>query len=400
MENYEPGVIVFCSAAQKISPPKKRTVKGRSKVDIWECDLEVSTSGVFLVELILSSHTLIEDKAVSLDATSENIEQTVEIGQADMHRRRFYAETDEESTYRIMVTESQLGQYELHIHFHAENEELTGVSNVFEALVLDNVRGKSSASIVEINWGYRIYDLERRILKDPLACYPLIISGDYLAKLADNLDWENSPILSDLSCESDVRPEFKDWHVPDKFIKARTQILEYLDDNISGDEPLIELFRFDLSMREEKFQTLVLKYIEAYEDWISNDYESAILADAYMVIPPERNTNGLSNEPEAILMTPLHPLRFAWHCLAHSVLAETAYDTIRCPAAGIIDPNSVPDIIQIPCIQPDGKIDRIPFVSIRNSSPYWGVLWNGRKLSDLKRLSAIRFMGRFVGNIY
>lgn len=383
LENYEPGVIVFCNSAKKITPPKKKDSKAKNIAPVWECDLELPTTGTFLIELMLSSHTIIANEAVSIDTTSENVEHKAEISQDNTFRRLFYAETDEQSTYLVKVEDSRLGQYDLHIHFHANDENPAGVNSVFEALVMDNVRGKSTASSVEIHWSQHIFDLERKILEDPLACFPLIISGDYLSKLTNNLNWEERPILSSYSCENDVRPDFKNWNVPKQFIQVRKKLLNYLTDKMSQDEKLLELFRFDQHMREAKFKNLVMEYLQVYLDWLKSDYESAILSDAYMVIAPEGNTTGLSSEPEAILMTPLHPVRFAWHCLAQSVLAETAYEKTRCPAAGIINPHSVPDIIHVPCIQPGGKSDLISFVAIRSSSPYWGVFWNGGKMSDL-----------------
>lgn len=383
LEEFEPGIIVSCSSAKKITPPKKRKIRAGDNAAIWECDVELITAGTFQIELLLSSHATIANEAISDDATSENIEHSVEIGEPGKLRRIFYAETDEESTYRIKVSHSRVGEFDFHIHFHSEGEAPTGVSSVFESLVMDNLQGKSTASSVEIPWGHRIYDLEKFIIEDPYACYPLIISGDYLSSLSNRPDWKNRPIMSRYMCENDIRPDFENWNVPEGYIQARIDILEYIREKIPGNEKLIELFRFDQNMRDEGFRKLVSIYLQKYEDWLRDDYESAILSDAYMVIPPEKQMLGLSSYPEAVLMTPLHPLRFAWHCLAHSALAETAYEGVRCPAAGIINPHAVPDILHLPCIQPGGRTELVPFVSIRSSSPYWGVLWNGRCLEDL-----------------
>lgn len=393
LEEYDPGIIVSCVSAKKITPPKQRKARAGDHTSVWECDVELVTAGTFQIELLLSSHTTIANEAVSDDATSEKIEQSVEIGESGNLSRIFYAETDEESTYRIKVSDSRLGEFEFHIHFHSEGEEPTGVASVFEALVMDNLQGKSTASAVEIPWGHRIYDLERWLLSDPHACYPLIISGDYLASLSNPPDWKNKPIMSGYTCENDIRPDFDNWNVPEGYIQARSDILDYIQGKMPGNETLIELFRFDQNMREEDFKELVLRYLQEYEDWLRDDYGSAILSDAYMVIPPERQMRRLSSYPEAVLMTPLHPLRFTWHCLAHSVLAETAYGGVRCPAAGIINPHTVPDMLHLPCIQPGGRTELVPFVSIRSSSPYWGVLWNGRCLDDLNHSPASGLWG-------
>ena len=329
---------------------------------------------------------------MSDDATSEKIKQSVPIGEPGSLRRIFYAETDEESTYRVKVEDSRLGEFDFYIHFQSEGGEPTGGASMFEALVMDNLQSKSTASSVEIPWGHRIYDLEKFLLRIPMHAF-LILSGDYLASLSTRPDWKNRPIMSDYVCENDIRPDFESWNVPEGYIKVRSEILEFIREKCSGDERLIELFRFDQNMREKGFRELVLRYLQEYEDWLRDDYESAILSDAYMVIPPDRQMRGLSSYPEAVLMTPLHPLRFGWHCLAHSALAETAYERTRCPAAGIINPHAVPDILHLPCIQPGGRTELVPFVSIRSSSPYWGVLWNGRCLDDLNDSAASGLWG-------
>ncbi|WP_319757958.1 type IV secretion system DNA-binding domain-containing protein [uncultured Sphaerochaeta sp.] len=387
LENYSPGVIVFSRDAKKITLPKKKKAKASDKIDIWECDLDFSYTGTYMIELLLSSDTIISDEAEYDDTLGEDIKEA-EIGKDNLYHRLFLAETDQESTYIIKVENPHIGAFLLHVNFHAENEEFVGVSSVFEALVLDNVKGKSSVNSVEINRGCRIYDLERKILDDPFACFPLIISDDYTSKMTSDLNWKTRPLLTSYSCENDVRPEFKNWKVPDQFIQVRSELLAYLNEKMSGDELLIELYRLDQSMLEEEFRELVKKYLQAYENWIQSDYESGILCDAYMVVPREGNTTGLSNEPEAILISPLHPIKLAWHCLSQSILAETAYKKTRCPAAGIINPHSVPDIMHVPCIQPGGKSKIIPFMAIRSSSPYWGVLWNGNKLSGLNDSSS------------
>jgi hypothetical protein len=265
LEEYEPGILVSCANAKKITPPKKRKARASDKSVIWECDVELLTAGTFQIELLLSSHTTVANEAVSDDATSEKVEQSVPIGEPGSLRRIFYAETDEESTYRVKVEDSRLGEFDFYIHFHSEGGEPTGVASMFEALVMDNLQSKSTASSVEIPWGHRIYDLEKFLLEDPHACYPLILSGDYLASLSTRPDWKNRPIMSDYICENDIRPDFESWNVPKGYIQVRSEILECIREKGSGDERLIELFRFDQNMREEGFRELVSRYLQEYE---------------------------------------------------------------------------------------------------------------------------------------
>jgi hypothetical protein len=120
---------------------------------------------------------------------------------------------------------------------------------------------------------------------------------------------------------------------------------------------------------------------------ISGAGSVASWADVVVIASLEADKRTLARVPEAILLSPLHPLRLSWHSLAQSVMSAAAGDK-PCPAAGILDPKTVPDFMRLPVHSPEG-LDWIPFLSVESNSDYWSVLWNGNKLHDLPRRSQL-----------
>ena len=87
---------------------------------------------------------------------------------------------------------------------------------------------------------------------------------------------------------------------------------------------------------------------------------------------------------EWIILTPLHPLKLIWQIKAQKMLYNAIDNKKPCPAAGILNPHSAPDLIYVPIPRPNGKDDSIPFKSIQSSSSYWGVYENANKLEFQK----------------
>ena len=87
----------------------------------------------------------------------------------------------------------------------------------------------------------------------------------------------------------------------------------------------------------------------------------------------------ISDEPVVLLLTPLHPLRLAWHVHAQSLLSESLVD--RCPLAGLLSPNQTPSITALP-IWFGQQFDWRPFVTVSTDDKHWTVLVNDTYLRD------------------
>ena len=121
--------------------------------------------------------------------------------------------------------------------------------------------------------------------------------------------------------------------------------------------------------------------------WLNSDREIACWIDVSIVCSRSTDGKTLERIPDALIISPLHPLRFAWHCLAQEVLFKEVegMNPLPCPASCIFDPDSVPDFLELSLQSPNGNlgIEKHTFISIECNSDYWSVLWNGKRLKSL-----------------
>jgi hypothetical protein len=132
-------------------------------------------------------------------------------------------------------------------------------------------------------------------------------------------------------------------------------------------------------MRDESFRGMVAAYLDEYTDWLNKDYDSAAWADVMTVHRLDNGGATLAPYPHAVLLTPIHPLRLGWQCVAQALLQNAIDHRLRCPAASVLDPHSTPDCFLLPCRTPVGKVVQRVFLSVASSTDYWGVLWSGEQ---------------------
>ncbi len=211
-------------------------------------------------------------------------------------------------------------------------------------------------------------------------------------------DWskESGRILSGGRFLKDPRPPASDFNPPHGFVEARAELAALVrgKDDQSGlmeAAPLGEWLRTN-----ESFQAHVEAYLDAYASWLKASPDVASWVDVVAVATLEPDGRTLSRVPEAILLSPLHPLRMAWHSIAQRVLYDAASGDRPCPAAGVLDPRSIPDFMRMPIISPEG-VERLPFLAVECNSDYWSVLWNGSRLRNLSSRSQLPPFGAAFG---
>ncbi|KAK0350120.1 hypothetical protein LTR94_030311, partial [Friedmanniomyces endolithicus] len=96
------------------------------------------------------------------------------------------------------------------------------------------------------------------------------------------------------------------------------------------------------------------------------------------------------------MLSPLHPLRLAWHAVAQGVLLEAESGGNPCPAVSVLDPDCVPDLLTLSLRSPGG-IEKVDFLAVENGTDYWSVLWNGERLGRLPSRSRIAPFGEAFG---
>lgn len=118
-------------------------------------------------------------------------------------------------------------------------------------------------------------------------------------------------------------------------------------------------------------------YLRSYADWLQAEPQDACWLDVFAIHSAEWNAQAgrhvATDEPVVILLSPLHPLRLAWHAVAQTLLKESLAHL--CPAAGLLSPYQCPDACVL--YLRDGQSARPrAFFSLPCEHPHWAVLAN------------------------
>lgn len=382
LNNYDPGFLVDCSTAEKNIRSIKK-VKSEDK--IWEVDVYLEGIGIHDIKIYSADSLECQNTAYLEDASSETSEpEEVELTKTSKGYYLGTVDTDEESIFKVHFTGKAGINKTLRINLYAKEKEVKGVQNEFERLVLENAGNKSP--VINIDWNNFLPHLELKLLGSRNSCYPLIISEDYNPSVfTEEIDWKNRPKLTQTYLPNDPRPGFEDWGIPDSYLEARGKVLRVLNNQINEtDKKLLEDLR--LGIPSEELDEAITGYLKEYYAWLEKAPTSATLSDTILVHPS--NGANLELRPTAIIVTPLHPVKLSWQRVAQRTLFNAIDSNRKCPAASILNPDSVPDHIELMLInQVDDKVPA-NFISVESDSPYWAVLWNKDRLNDLFNISS------------
>lgn len=373
LDNYALGVVAYSRSASKLSLFKKvKKAKGE-----YECDIDFPGVGSHHLDILHGEDVIVEDQITGHDTSAESSEpQQRPINKSSGTSAATLIQTDDESVHEFTA---QVGGEEVlfRLYVRASDAPPVGAASEFDRLILEHrstVRRAGGASRVEPAT-CRANDLEHWLLEAPDSFHPLVLGEDYLEAWASP-QWGSSPVLSTVRLQHDPRPDAASFHPPAGYVQSRVDLQAALREGSSADE-LVETVPIGERMRDEAFRAIVDRYLDQYTKWLKQDYDSAIWADVVTVHRLDPNGAGLNSYPHAMLLTPLHPARFGWQCVAQALLQHAIDHRLRCPAASILDPRATPDCLVLPCRTPVGKIAHRVFLSVASNSDYWGVLWSG-----------------------
>jgi len=402
LSSWSPGIFVVCRMALKLSPlksPVRRTT--RAGFD-WETTLTVPGAGRYELVVFLSPSTTIGNEATGIldDATELDGERKIHpilMVQQDEYQVEIEADGKYQLDIPFQRTEldGSIKNEICRVYVTCEDTAEEGCRSEFEHLIKLNRRHLEkfdTKSVVQLDRHARCSSLQSWMLDEhhvTKSFRPLVIANDYANCWATpNWDEPAGPILSQGSFLHDPRPAVAEFQPPRDFLLARQGIAEMVrkTDEQSG---LLESAPLGQWLtRDQNFKELIESYLTSYMAWLGSDPDIACWIDVIAVTSLEQDGRTLARVPDAILLNPLHPLRLAWHCLAQRALHETleGNDPCPCPAASIIDPDCVPDLLTL-SLQAPGGIETIDFLSIECNSDYWSVLWNGSRLRELSERS-------------
>lgn len=389
--NWKPGILVTCRLATKLSPPKKPR-KNTAAID-WETSLSLPGSGRYELRLHLSPEVTIGTLEGMPDDATELEEQQQSLEARPVGGNEYLLEIEADGKYQLDIGFTPPGEAPLlcRVYLACEETKEEGCRSEFERLIKLNrkhLEKFDAKAVVHLDRNARSSSLQSWILEEQnvtKSFRPLVIADDYASRWAPP-DWDapHGPILSRGKFLHDPRPDAMSFQPPKGFVEARQEIAKFIrgSDDQSG---LLESATLGVWLSSDaKFRALAEAYLEAYMSWVTADPDIACWIDTIAVCSLEADGRTLGRAPDAIILSPMHPLRLAWHCLAQKVLWEEVEgdSPCPCPAASILDPDCVPDLLTL-SLQAPGGVDRIDFLSVECSSDYWSVLWNGSRLGQL-----------------
>jgi hypothetical protein len=393
LATWAPGIYVTCRLARKLSPPKRR--KGKHGPD-FEASLLLPGAGRY--ELLVFASPSVEvggsaegnpdDAAARGDAASTHSVRQI-------RPRQFQVEVEVDGNYQIdlnferVAADGKATQEICRVFLAVEEAQEQGCRSEFERLIRANrrlIQPSDARAIVQPNRNARSSSLQEWMLSVGLAArsyLPIVIAEDYVEAWVQPT-WEEpaGPIFSKGRFLKDPRPAPSEFLPPPGFLEARQAVAARIRGG--GDETgLVESAQLGKWITADPvFRLQVEQYLGTYQSWLQAEPDVACWVDVAAITSLEHDGRTLSRVPDAILVSPLHPLRIAWHAVAQQVLVEADEAEKPCPAASVMDPDCIPDLITMALRSPGG-IDRIDFVAVENGTDYWSVLWNGRQLKNL-----------------
>jgi DNA phosphorothioation-dependent restriction protein DptH len=401
LAGWRPGVIVASRTALSAKLPKQARGGHAGGPPRLEALLSLDGHGRHSIELHTSPGVELDAIARALDGDGGPApDQDTELVEAASRVTSFEADAGEaECAYEVGLrrTTTRNGteveeSLVLRIYLGAAEAPSDGCGSEFERLVRLNRRrsGGSPSAMVHPDRTTRSSELQSWMLSEEQAgssWYPLAIGPDYASPWRQ-IDWrlQSATVLSRAAFLHDPRPSMREMVPPPAFVAARCQLAEKIR-NLDEGTGVIESGPLgEWLARDQSFAGIVESYLRSWGEWLEADPEAARWVDVAIIV--ERDTADLlAHEPYALLVSPLHPLRLAWHCLAQRALYYS-HRGRPCPAAAILDPNSVLDSLPLPLRSASGGIEWRTFLSVECGSDYWGILWNGQRLQQLPELSS------------
>jgi DNA phosphorothioation-dependent restriction protein DptH len=390
LASWEPGYFVFCRNARKIGPPKRTSGK-KASAD-FECSLSLQGSGRHYIDLYTRPGVEFDPIAEGHEDDGAQPPRQSQVAKVDDTTWGFEAEAPGECHYDLKVRRDD-GEWEtLRVFLTCDDVAAEGCKTEFERLIKLNRQDDEGRAMtdVQIDRNVRCADLQTWLLsKENIehSFYPLVVSSDYASSWHPP-DWKirAKSIFSDGKFLHDPRPENADFTPPPALIEARKRVAERLRG--PDESGLVEAARLgEWLATDEKFAEDLQAYLQAYLDWITADPTVAPWADTIAFCGLEQDRTTLRQEPDAIILNPLHPVRLVWQALAQKILFLAYKRNQPCPAASILDPDSTPDILSLPLQTASGTVTHQAFLSVECSSDYWGILWNGKRLDALGALA-------------
>lgn len=400
LASWQPGILVACRLARKFTPPRKPSrATGRSGVD-WDTSLTLPGPGRYELLVFVSPGIELETSATAVtDQGDARADAASTLSVRPLRNATFQMEVEVDGNLQVDLRLSRpqrdgsVSHETCRAYLSCEDAPEIGCRSEFERLIRVNRKQLESfdaKAVIQINRAIRATMFQDWLLApDPArqSYQPIVLAEDYGNHWAPP-QWgeRGGPLVSAGSFICDPRPAPDEFDPPEAFLDAREDIARYVRGE--GDQSgVFETARLgELAMRDTEFKATVERYVDAYQSWIAAAPDLACWCDVIAVCSLDGSGRSVSRVPDAILLSPFHPLRLGWHVVAQSVLLEADEEGKPCPAASVLDPDCVPDVMSMSIRSPSG-IEKVNYLAVENGTDYWSVLWNAASLGSLPHRS-------------
>ncbi len=410
LASWQPGILVGCRLARKLSPPRKPAKRTGHEGSEWEAGMSLPGPGRYELLVFASPGIVVDAEAqVSVDQEDGKAGPPTAVRLRQDTPGMYRAEIEAEGNCQIDLGFTRPGKAgtstreTCRTFVTCEDVPVVGCRSELERLIRANrkpLETFDSKLVIPVNRAVRSTMLQDWILAEEAvrtSYQPVVLAEDYGDVWAPP-SWglEGGPILSRASFIQDPRPAPAEFLPPPGFLEAREEVARRVRGE--GDQSgVFETARLgEWALRDTDFASAVERYVDAYQAWIASDPEIACWSDVVAVSSLDANGRSLSREPVAILLSPMHPLRVGWHVVAQRWLLEADEAGSPCPAASVLDPDCAPDILSLHLRSPAGT-EQVDYVAVENGTDYWSVLWNGRELERLPNRSLAPPFGEAFG---
>lgn len=400
LASWQPGILVACRLARKFSAPRKPARStNRSGVD-WETSLTLPGPGRYELLAFVSPGVELDRSVTALaDQGDGGAEAPSNLNLRPLREAVFQVEVEADGNLQVDFRfkrrdrDGSVSNEICRVYLACEDAPEIGCRSEFERLIRANRRQLEpfdAKAVIQVNRSVRLTMLQDWLLATESvgqSYQPIIMAEDYGSHWAPPRWGEaGGPLISAGSFICDPRPAPGEFNPPKAFLSAREEIARRVrgDGDQSG---VFEIARLgEWAARDEDFKAVIEQYVDAYHAWLAAAPDVACWCDVIAVTSLDASGRSLVRVPDAILLSPFHPLRVGWHVVAQQVLAEADEKGKPCPAASVLDPDCVPDVMSMSIRSPSG-IDQIDYLAVENGTDYWSVLWNAAGLAALPQRS-------------
>lgn len=379
IEHFLPGVVIDTNTAKKVTILKR--AKGTTlKKAVWECDITLlGKDAQHHFDIYFNSKVELTNTVHYFNSSGKRLFED-HFHSEQEGKNQVVLDLGEEGYIELTGTiKDSKREFIIRVQVHLEDIETSGVGSWFEKLVELHCTNSSNFSkyTIDVNWP-KSQQLAKWILDDRYSYYPLVMGYDYRDNWK-NPRWDSMPVMSSFTFSNDIRPRKEDFMPPVNLLECRESVRKL----VNGEDGVIELVNLGELANNPINVEKIVSYMRAYSEWLKTDRNNALWFDTVVIIGPEATGSVLSQQPDAILLNPLHPIRIGWQFLAQHTLYASLMRQKHCPAAGVFDPCLTPDSMMLPCWTAGQQVHPLNFISVANNSDYWSVLWNGSAIDNL-----------------